>query len=204
VAKKNDNWMKKAGVTPGKLTLIGVLAVVLCVVLYQQLRPLVKTKNTPTQLATAAHNDATSLKSAASLAEPVTTTDDNAPRKKTGTVTSWQSPNLASIVQFDPFALPASFPQPQNPDEQSAIAQNAAQAEEATADQEALDAERTKSESELEGLRQQGVAVIIKKKTEYVAIVGDQELHVGDEINGFTVISIDAKDGVRVAKDLTP
>jgi hypothetical protein len=204
VAKKNDNWMKKAGVTPGKLTLIGVLAVVLCVVLYQQLRPLVKTRNPPTQLAAAAHNDATSPQSAVSLAEPATTTDDSAPRKKTGTVTSWQSPNLASIVQYDPFALPATFPQPQNPDEQSAIAQNAAHAEEATADQEALEAERAKFEGELEALRQQGVALIIKRKNAYVAVVGDQELHVGDEINGFKVIAIDTKDGVKVAKDLTP
>jgi hypothetical protein len=50
-------------------------------------------------------------------------------------------------------------------------------------------------------LKQQGVHAIIKREREYVAIIGDKEVHVGDEIDGFTVIAIDA-DGVRVATDL--
>jgi hypothetical protein len=46
------------------------------------------------------------------------------------------------------------------------------------------------------------VQVIIKRNDQYVAIVGDQEVHVGDQLDGFTVIAIDA-DNVYVAKDLS-
>ncbi len=99
--------------------------------------------------------------------------------------------------------MPASFPIPRQIGNERALAQSAAQTQDASAQQAALEAERTQSESELQGLRQQGVDVIIKRKSEYVAIVGDQEVHVGDQINGFTVIAIDA-DGVQVAKDLGP
>lgn len=200
---KNENWMKKAGVTPGKLALIAVLAVVLGGVLYRQLGPTVKKSAAPTQFAAVTTDSSSSVETSNAPAAEDSATDVTAPRKKTGTVTSWQSPELASIVQYDPFALPASFPQPQHADEEVAMAQSAAQAEDATEQQAALEVERVKSEGELQGLRQQGVAVIIKKKKEYVAIVGAQEVHVGDQINGFTVIAIDA-DGVRVAKDLTP
>jgi hypothetical protein len=136
-----------------------------------------------------------------SIAAPGTSSEAAAPRKKTGAVASWQSPQRAPIV-YDPFALPAAFPQPTQVDAQAGVAQ-VNTAEEASAQKAALEAERAKSETDLAGMRQQGVAVIIKNKKEWFAIVGDQEIHVGDEINGFTVIAIDA-DGVRVAKDLSP
>ena len=200
---KNDNWMKKAGVTPGKLALIAVLAVVLGGVLYLQFGPAVEKSAAPAQFAAATAHPSSATETPSAPAAEASANDVTAPRKKTGTVTSWQSPELSSIVQYDPFALPASFPQPQHADEEVAMAQSAAQAEDATEQQAALEAERVKSEGELQGLRQQGVAVIIKKKAEYVAIVGEQEVHVGDQINGFTVIAIDA-EGVRVAKDLSP
>jgi hypothetical protein len=67
----------------------------------------------------------------------------------------------------------------------------------------ASEVERKASESELQGLKKQGVGVIIKKKEEFVAMVGDQEVRVGDEINGFTVIAIDA-NGVQLVKELRP
>jgi hypothetical protein len=172
-------------------------------VLYRQFAPETKQSVSVAQSPEAT----TSVTASAPLASPtvaaVAPLDQSAPRKRTGTVASWNSPEFTPVVDFDPFALPASFPQPQHADEQVALAQDATQAEEASAQQAALEAERTKSEGELQGLKQQGVAVIIKKKKQYVAIVGEQEIHVGDEINGFKVISIDA-DGVKVAKDLSP
>lgn len=191
---------KQAGVTPGKLVLIAVLAVVLGGVLYVQFAP--QSSPAPVPAQPAARTATTPGQLRAPAAAPAVTSPTTTPRKKTGTVAGWQSPELTPIVAYDPFALPAAFPQPTQVDEQAGVAQ-ATTAEDASAQQAALEAERTKSESELADLRQQGVAVIIKKKQTYVAIVGDQEVHVGDRINGFTVIAIDV-DGVRVAKDLSP
>jgi hypothetical protein len=199
---KKPNWAKKAGVTPGKLTLIGVLAVVLGAVLYLQLGSATKKVSSTALSAIAAAESTANLRESAT-AGAAALVPTVAPRKKTGARSSWQSPDLASVVQYDPFALPASFPQPRQFDDEMALAQSAAQTQDASVQQAALEAERTKSQTELKGLRQQGVHVIIKRKKEYVAIVGDQEVHVGDQINGFTVIAIDA-EGVQVAKDLGP
>ncbi len=199
---KKQSWTKQAGVTPSKLALIAVLAVVLVGVLYRQFAP----ESKPPLSVAPPPVFTTSVASAPSASPPVAAVappDQSAPRKRTGAVASWSSPEFTPVVDFDPFALPASFPQPQHADEQVALAQGATAAEEASAQQAALEAERTKSEGELQGLKQQGVAVIIKKNKKYVALVGDQEVQVGDEINGFKVIAIDA-DGAIVAKDLSP
>ena len=56
-----------------------------------------------------------------------------------------------------------------------------------------------KLQTELEELRQRGVSVIVKQHDEYVAMIGDRTIHVGDEINGFTVTAIEP-DGVRVER----
>jgi len=195
-------WVKKTGVTPGKLALIGVLAVVLVGVLYLQFGGSNKKASSSALPPTAAAESPASSQESIAAADAALVSA-TAKRKKTGTLSSWQSPELASVVQYDPFALPASFPQSRQIDDETALAQGAAQTLDASAQQAALQAERTKSQSELKGLRQQGVDVILKRESEFVAIVGDQEVHVGDQINGFTVIAIDA-DGVRVAKDLGP
>jgi hypothetical protein len=201
VANK-PTWVKQAGVTPGKLALIGVLAVVLSGVLYLQFGTASKKASTSALPPLAAAESPAVPQESIALADTALVPVAGL-RKKTGALSSWQSPELVSVVKYDPFALPASFPLPRQIDNETALAQSAAQTQDASAQQAALAAERTQSESELQGLRQQGVDVIIKRESEYVAIVGDQEVHVGDQINGFTVIAIDA-DGVQVAKDLGP
>ena len=52
---------------------------------------------------------------------------------------------------------------------------------------------------QLEELKQRGVHVIVSKNDQYVAMIGDRMIHVGDEINGFTVTAIDP-EGVRVER----
>jgi hypothetical protein len=52
---------------------------------------------------------------------------------------------------------------------------------------------------ELEQLQQRGVHVILRGRDEYVAMIGDRTIHVGDEISGFTVTAIEA-DHVRVER----
>jgi hypothetical protein len=189
---------KQAGVTPGKLVLIGVLAFVFGGVLYIQFGPTTESASTSAPRPTAAAKSTNSPAATAVVVSPAST----APRKITGALANWRLPDLTAVVEYDPFALPASFPQPRRVDDETAIAENDSRTKDA-AELAALEAERTKSKAELQRLRQQGVRVIIVKKDKFVAIVGDQEVHVGDQIDGFTVIAIDA-DGVRVAKDLTP
>jgi hypothetical protein len=202
VANKKSSWAKQAGITPGKLVLIAVLAVVLGGVLYIQFAPQSSSSPPPSHPVPPTVAAARKLPVQNLVGVPALPSETATLRKKTGEVASWHSPELTPIVAYDPFALPAAFPQPTKVDEQGGLAQSEA-AVDPSVQQAELEAERTKSESELAGLREQGVAVVIKKKKEWYAIVGDQEIHVGDQINGFTVIAIDA-GGVRVAKDLSP
>ena len=201
---KHTPWTKKAGVTPGKLVLIAVLGVVLVAVLYHQFVPTASNaSNSPAPPAPAARA-ASHLRKGIAAAEAKTTPADQSPRKKTGAVATWQSPDPTSAVKYDPFALPASFPRPQQIDNEAGLAQDGdAQAEVAAAQQAALEAERTQSESQLLSLKQQGVRMVIKNDNTAVAMVGDKAVHVGDKVDGFTVIAIDS-DGVTLAKDLNP
>jgi vacuolar-type H+-ATPase subunit F/Vma7 len=75
--------------------------------------------------------------------------------------------------------------------------------------QAALEAERTQLQAALTSLKQQGVQVIVKREDQYIAIIGDQEVRVGDEYQGFTVVAIDPDSNdpdniVRLSKDLSP
>ena len=56
-------------------------------------------------------------------------------------------------------------------------------------------------QTELISLQERGVHVIIRGRDQYVAMIGDRTVHVGDEINGFTVTAIEP-DGVRVERKL--
>jgi hypothetical protein len=185
------------------MILIGVLAVALGGVLYFQFGRSVATEpQSAAQLTTVSQPRTTNAKpSSTSDGSPVPTA---AAPKQVLALGNWQPPDLASVIQYDPFALPASFPQPPptGPDGQLAQAEANVLQDESTL-RAALETERKQTQSELEGLRRQGVHVIIRRHDEYVAIVGDQEVHVGDQIDGFTVIAIGA-DGVRVAKELSP
>jgi hypothetical protein len=204
VDNKQGNWAKQAGVTPGKLALIGVLAVVLVGVLYLQFAP--KSKPAPVaQLAPMAVTRAATTAAAAPTSSGQQAAENPAAeRKKTLTVANWHSPQLANVVAYDPFALPAAFPKPPTPEE-AALAQSAAatSSEDAAEKEAEIAAAREKAESDLAQLKQMGVKAIIERNNKWVAIVGDKTVRVGDEIHGFRVIAIEGND-VWVEKDLTP
>lgn len=195
---------KQTGVTPGKLALVGVLAVVLVIVIYIQYGDQLKSTATNTMpTTTAAKPLSKPAKSQAAKKEDVADADFTL-RKSTGSRATWQAPELGSVVAYDPFALPASFPQPSQGDVENALAQTEAQkTQDASVQQAALEAERSQLQAALTSLKQQGVQVIVKREDQYVAIIGGQEVHVGDEFQGFKVVAIDAT-GVRLAKDLSP
>ena len=201
----NATWIQQAGVTPAKIALIGVLAVALPGVLYVQFGGLESSSS-------AVQSDSLAPSSPESMTANSNSSRDSmtelvpagtAP-KKALTLAHWQPPEIAAAVKYDPFARPASFPEPRSAELAGALAQDKAKTrQDESTRRAASDAQRQQTQAELEGLRKQGVHAIVKRDDKYVAIVGDQEVHVGDKIDGFTVIAIDA-DGVRVAKDLSP
>jgi hypothetical protein len=197
-----SNWVKQTGLTPHKMALIVVLAVVLVGVLYHQL---VGFSSKPPSVAAepTAAPESSAVQTKSNDAHGPSNKANGFARTNTTIRGQWQSPSVATVVAYDPFALPASFPRALAQDDAGTLARSEASTrEDASARRAALAAEREQTQSQLIGLRQQGVRVIIKRNDQYVAIVGDQEVHVGDQLDGFTVIAIDA-DNVYVAKDLS-
>ncbi len=200
-----QTWPKRIGLTRGKAAIVAALAVTLVVVVYVKYgssgaaaissrlielsgrRPAAKTDSE--QAGAAAKAQAAASNAASMLSVEV---DES----------RWKSPDLSMVLAYDPFALPAGFPQPP----QGAAAANSAEvgtvlAEDAdlAADQlaEAIESLRM----ELEQLQQRGVHVIVRgrDRDQYVAMIGDRTLHVGEKIGSFTVTAIEA-DHVRVER----
>jgi hypothetical protein len=69
----------------------------------------------------------------------------------------------------------------------------------AAASAEQLADELQRLQSQLDELKNRGVHVIVSVSGEYVAMIGDRMVHVGDQINEFTVTEIDPS-GVRVER----
>jgi hypothetical protein len=184
------------GVTPTKLKLICLLAVMLVAVLYLQYgrssAEVAPTKPSARSTRAAKSDDAT--------------TSQSSPGKKENSASelvdnlSWNAPELASVIHYDPFALPAAFPQPKptlvgvNPAEGGATVLAAAEMSEEAR----LNALR-ETQTELERLRKQGVQIILTEGDQFVAMIGKDTFHVGDEIGGFKITAIDS-DGVHVER----
>jgi hypothetical protein len=196
-----DSKTKKAnpsGVTTQKLVLIGVLAAVLVGVLYLQFGRSEKPKRTAGATPTARERPSSNRQSPRAAKKPaaVVTT---APRQWSS-LKRWQSPNLAEVIAYDPFARPSLFPKPA-PETATLVENTAATPEDLAKEQAALAAEEKQMQQQLEALRQQGVEVIIEGPHGPVAVIGGKEVRVGDEIDGFRVIAIES-DYVQV--DWTP
>lgn len=201
----------KSGLTRGKAILIGLLGIVLLAVLYVQFgrhekltagehaayRP---PRRLPAKPAgTAAANAATHLTSAAGPATngatPVQVIDES----------RWKSPELTKVIAYDPFKLPDTFPQPmrlassgKTPSKADLAA--AAKADDANKRTQALG----KLQTRMKELKQRGVTVIVGEGDQYAAMIDDRMLHVGDKIDGFTVIAIDDQNGVVIERKDSP
>jgi hypothetical protein len=192
---------QKSGLTRGKAITIGILAVVLIVVLYIQFGSAgsesadAPVEYTPRrQVSTAAavppQQPSAEKEKQAQAASPVAvaTVVDEA---------RWKSPNLADVVDYDPFALPKAFPQPRFADADATKAEGLIAA--AEDDKRKFADELAKQQMEWQELKQRGVHVIVRQHDQYVAVIGDQTVHVGDEVNGYTVTGIDSQ-GVHVER----
>jgi hypothetical protein len=194
-----QTWSKRIGLTRGKAAIIAVLAVTLVVVVYVKYGPPVGNGRSSGLVGAYISRGATRSSSVAPDSTSATRQQPSSASKLFSTAADasrWKSPDLSVVLAYDPFALPSEFPR----SSQASGASHPAQATEASvadADQmaEAIESLRL----ELEQLQQRGVHVILRGRDEYVAMIGDRTIHVGDEISGFTVTAIEA-DHVRVER----
>ena len=198
---KPEALSRKVGLTRRKAALVAVLAVVLLVVLYLQFGPsgedYVAPQDSEHRRPPASSSNQTSATPAASLTTigGVTRTSGRAAPIDES---HWKTPDLAAVIAFDPFAVPETFPKSEQ------ILAVAGQESESGSEDPAVAAELLTEaveqlRLELEELQQRGVHVIVKQRDQYVAMIGDRTVHVGDEIGGFTVTAIEP-DHVRVER----
>jgi hypothetical protein len=193
---------KNGGLTRGKAIFIAVLGVVLVSVLYVQFgRGSADNRSEPSAYVSrrapavegvassgAAENANVAAPAAASTSVAMVTVVD---------ASRWKSPKLEDVVDYDPFALPDSFPKRQAAEATANIEDLAAAA--AREDSRKLAEAIQQLKSDLQQLQQVGVQVIVRQGDQFVAMIGDRTVHVGEEIKGFTVTKIDA-EGVVVER----
>ncbi len=201
----NSKTAKGGGLTTGTAIVIGVFALVLVGVLYLQFGPSERSASP------AKRGGARRTPAVAAVKPPAATTvskknqADTAPLAEMSAVVDaarWQSPRLAEVVAFDPLAVPDTFPKPKPIDAKTGKGDglvDAAEADDAKKMAEAI----AQLQLQLRELEQRGVQVIVRERDQYAAMIGDRVVHVGDEIDGFTVTVIDPTSGVRVERKST-
>ena len=195
-----ETWSKRIGLTRGKAAIVAVLAVTLVVVVYVKYGPSGGSNRSGGFVQAFIARAAPKSGSATSEAQ---TKSQQPPRSAlfstAADASRWKSPDLSIVLAYDPFALPAEFPQSLQASGASRSAQvaeaDATEAQEADQMAEAIESLRM----ELEQLQQRGVHVIVRGRDQYVAMIGERTIHVGDEIAGFTVTAIEP-DHVRVER----
>lgn len=193
--------LQQAGLTRGKAVLIGLLAVALLGVLYLQYGAS-DVGDTTSSLASK-NRRRPRLPSAPASASQSTAADQHGDSGWHHALAEldaarWPQPKLSEVIAYDPFALPAAFPKPPRAIIDPQLAEGGDPSDAALQAQQLADAVE-QMQRRLEELQQRGVHVIINLRDEYVALVGDRTIHVGDEINGFIVTAIEP-DGVRVER----
>jgi hypothetical protein len=198
----------------GKAILIGILSVVLIAILYIQFggkaeKPAGEATGYRPPRPAVAVQPANSTAKPVTLASAKTQANLQVGQDKGANATllidqaRWKSPKLQMLVAYDPFALPPAFPQPPKLAAGGKAAGSEGLISAAAADDAKKMAEAVvKQRMELDELRQRGVHVITfdPEHHQYVAVIGDRTLHVGDKINEFTVTAIDPDDGVHIER----
>jgi hypothetical protein len=176
VAKSQTN--SKSAVSPRQLLVIGVLGVILAAVLIMQL------SGEP-----AASPAATDPKAAGPLrpaAKQPTPADPAAARESKS---AWPKAALAEVVGHDPFAVRDTLVVKKGPEEKKDQAQKKKQ-ENARRKQE--------RDQALAALRRRGASTVFVGPQGAAAVVGPRVVRVGDELDGYRVVSID-NEGVLLA-----
>jgi hypothetical protein len=199
---ESKTTLEQIGLTRGKAALIGVLALMLGGVVYRQIGgsdehiPAVSSA-APAQQAPANQPAPANAVTPVSVGQPTDASLESALAELDQT--KWQSPDLNAVIAYDPFALPSSFPQPQLGELDPTLAAEGGDATSAAQKAQELAEAVEAMQVQLVELQERGVHVIVNLNDEYVAMIGDRTVHVGDEINGFVVTAIEP-DGVRVER----
>jgi hypothetical protein len=170
--------MQRAGVTPGKMVLVAVLAVVLVTVIVLQLGG---STAEPVKPRASAKKTKAGAKQRAADTKARTVTAKNADRKPAVRQTPWPRVPLDETIRHDPLAVPRWLAPPTPTVADSADSPEPSQ--------------ETQSQRHMawERLRGQGVAVVLITRDGPVATVGDRQVRVGDLIDGFRVEKIDGQ-----------
>jgi hypothetical protein len=199
VAKAQGSSSKNS-LTRGKAILIGVLGIVLLAILYMQFgrhetsaNPRAYRPPRPPGARKLATMGAKAT-NAATVAAPASTAPTQVIDKS-----QWTPPQLAMVVSYDPFKLPKAFPQSVRVVAGSNGQTKGELAASSEADKAKRAAERLgKIHLQLKEMKARGVSVIVGEGDQYAAMIDDRIVHVGDKINGFTVVEIDDQDGTVV------
>ncbi len=166
------------GVSRKQLWTVGVLALIFAGVLIAQFGTASATPVPHSALAETQGNSGRPTAASATSGQPAAESH----RKATQPIQPWPSCALAKVVDFDPFAQPASLAEGSQP---SGTGGNGAAAMSEKTDQNHAERERA-----LATLRQEGVKMIVGTDKGFVAIVGSKTIHVGDQLDGFRVREI--------------
>lgn len=192
------------GATPGKLCLSVVLGIILIAVLYFELS---KGGSANAQTTTAPPPRPAGARA------PRSTVTHTTQRRNSQAIPSdvsqpqspidrdlWNAVALDSVFKHDPFAVPAAFLPP--PSEQSGpIAKEPTGSAPDLDNSLSLEKQREEREKQaaaeaqarddaMNALEKQGVNVVLRDGNQWIAVVGDKTIRVGDQLGGFRVIEI--------------
>ncbi len=197
------------GATPGKLCLSVVLGIILIVVLYLELSkggsanaqattlPPPVVARPPRSTATKTNNRQNSQVISADVSQLQSSNDRD----------NWNAVALDSIFKHDPFAVPAAFLPP--PSEHSEPTAKVPTGSAPKMDNSmALDKQREEREKQaaaeakarddaMNALEKQGVSLVLRDGNQWIAVVGDITIRVGDQLGAFRVVEI-LPDGVVI------
>lgn len=196
MANQQLTWMERNNVTPGKLILIGLLAVVFLGVVGYQLGPLffrggpgvavVATEPRRQREAAQATTNETKPNEAQAGGETVDKVV-SVPRRNS----VWPTIALEDAIRHDPFRMPVSV--------RDAILAERQRNEQPEVETESVDEVIARREALLVVMVKQGVDVVIVDGETAVAAIGELELRVGDVFDGLLVKSI-TRNGVELVR----
>ncbi|MFW6170705.1 MAG: hypothetical protein ACODAD_09465 [Planctomycetota bacterium] len=181
----NPPWNNKGGATPRKLVLIFVLGIVLVSVICFQLGAGNGSAESP-------QRDRRAEMPAPPVDQPPEGTPETpAVNAETRTVREWPEIPLETVLAHDPFELPpAMAPPTPNPSPNHRSGERA--------DRQESPASVEKRERALATVRDVGIRMVLVDQEERVALVGERAVRVGEVLEGFRVIAIDA-DGITLS-----
>ena len=173
--------------TPRQLAMIAVLGVVLAAVLIAQFggASSAPEPGVPAAGSSGASGAASGLSGAASPAASAGAAAP-APAGSGGASQAWPRLDAQAAAAYDPFAVPAP------------MVRKLASGQQASHGTKPGQADPRKAEAALASLRSKGISAVLRNQRGAVAVIGNREVRVGDVIEGYRVVSIEA-DGVLLA-----